>query len=195
MKAPSSHFVSLTEERLELVRTWRNKPRIRRNMLNEDDVAPEQQVAWFHALKGDATRRYLVYEQNRRPVGLLYFTSISRESCNLGYYLGDESLWPGSGLILQVAGLDYAFQRLRTERVIAEVFDFNSGPQRLHAICGFTLESRQAGVRRDGGAHDILRYSLMADSWARQRAEMISSLPKQIHSAIEVMSFEQTSTL
>jgi UDP-4-amino-4,6-dideoxy-N-acetyl-beta-L-altrosamine N-acetyltransferase len=188
---PQSRFVPLDEERLELVRHWRNKDRIRRNMRDDHLISSEEQRRWFHGLHGDGTRRYLVYEQNGRPVGMLYFSDVSPLSAVMGYYLGEESCWPGSGVLLQIAGIDYAFDVLQTDTVVAEVVSFNTGPQRLHRAFGFRLEDAPAGtLHRDGASWIILRYRLTSTDWRQTRGTVLATLPRQVRDAAGTILFQ-----
>lgn len=190
MKAPHSRFFPLDEQNLERARTWRNQARIRRNMLSDSEISPEQQGIWFAGLKKDPRRTYFVYAQDGRSVGMLYFTDISSRDCRIGFYLGEEAVWPGSGLLLEIAALDYALAFLGLDKIIAEVLDFNLPPQRMHAIFGFKLDGRKSSVVfRDGVLRDLLCYSCTAWAWRANRESVISKLPAQIQQAAKLIVF------
>jgi UDP-4-amino-4,6-dideoxy-N-acetyl-beta-L-altrosamine N-acetyltransferase len=191
MKAPSSSFRILTADLIEKVRGWRNQPRISRNMISDAQITREQQKKWFEGLANDSTRKYMVFFQDETPIGLLYFSSITRESCEWGCYIGEEAVWPGSGLLLEVAALDYAFNTLEVNRLIAEVFEFNVAPQRMHDFFGYqNLGLGDQVVERDGVEYGLIRYWYEKGDWLAKREQVISKLPGQIKTAVEKISFE-----
>ncbi len=192
MKAPSSSFRALTADLIETVRGWRNQARISRNMISDAQITREQQKQWFDGLANDPTRKYMVFFQDETPIGLLYFSSITRESCEWGCYIGEEAVWPGSGLLLEVAALDYAFNTLDVNRLIADVFEFNVAPQRMHNFFGYQNMGRgDQVVGRDGVECGLIRYSYEKGNWLAKREQVISKLPGQIKVAVEKISFDR----
>ena len=96
-----------------MVRIWRNKSRIRQNMVDQNIIEPAQQLSWFKSLKDNRRCEYRVFFQDDQPVGMLYFSEIEKESCSWGCYIGEDRVWPGSGIILELAALDYVFKILK----------------------------------------------------------------------------------
>ena len=190
MKVPSSNFRILTADLIEKVRGWRNQPRIKRNMISDAQITSEQQKKWFEGLADDPERKYMTFFQDETPVGLLYFSSITRESCEWGCYIGEEAVWPGSGLLLEVAALDYAFNFLEVECLIAEVFEFNVAPQRMHDFFGYkNLGLSDQVIERDGVEYRLIRYCYEKCAWLARREQVMNSLPRQIRAAVEKISF------
>lgn len=190
MSAPYSRFAPLGAEMLEMVRVWRNSPRISDNMLDNQLITAAQQKSWFLGLEGDASRRYLVFHLHDIPVGMLYFTEIEEHRCNWGCYLGAEAVWPGSGLLLEVAALDYAFTQLNVDCLRAAVLEFNQAPQRIHRIFRYRLVERQPdALQRDGQSHALLHYEYWRQDWLSNRETVLAQLPRQIREAIELISF------
>lgn len=190
MKIPQSHFEIITKELLETVRCWRNTPRIRRNMLSTNEISEFDQVRWFEGLQNDRTRLYYVYFQDSRPLGMLYFTEISEDDCSWGCYLGEESVWPGSGLLLEIAALDYAFYHLNVKRLNAEVFEFNTPAIRMHHHFEYKFEGASTvSYPRDGIEHKLLKYFYLQQDWTEQREHLLDKLPKQINAAAKKITF------
>lgn len=185
MSVPLHEFRLLSADYLELLRDWRNSPRIRAQARNADMITAEMQQRWFAGLSTDKSQRYFVVMQSEHPVGVLSFTGISQHRCEWGCYLGEERVWPGSGLILEAAALDYAFGQLQVERLDAEVFADNPGPQRLHAMFGF----RVAGRKTDASERELIMYTQGRFQWAARRAEVLAALPAKIQQAIAAVRF------
>ena len=188
-KAPHSLFRPLDTSLLETVRLWRNKPRIRKNMLNSQPINPDEQQQWFNNLQQIDTKRYLVFFQNHRPVGMLYFDCIGSKRLNWGCYLGEEDIWPGSGLILEVAALDYAFDVLKHKTLTAEVLDHNEQPIRMHIFFGYQ-EKASLAFRKNGELVQIRKFQYGASHWKHNREAVIDKLPISIRLAIENITFE-----
>jgi UDP-4-amino-4,6-dideoxy-N-acetyl-beta-L-altrosamine N-acetyltransferase len=160
-------------------------------MLSDAQITCEQQKKWFEGLANDSTRKYMVFFQDETPIGLLYFSSITRESCEWGCYIGEEAVWPGSGLLLEVAALDYAFNTLGVNRLIAEVIEFNVAPQRMHDFFGYQKQGLgDQLVDRDGVEYGLIRYWYEKGDWLAKREQVISKLPRQIKTAVEKISYE-----
>ncbi|MBW7861418.1 MAG: UDP-4-amino-4,6-dideoxy-N-acetyl-beta-L-altrosamine N-acetyltransferase [Rhodocyclaceae bacterium] len=174
----------LAREDIERVRCWRNQERIRRNMLSDAQISVAGQQAWFEALTTDPGRRHLLVELDGHPVGCLYYARIRERQAELGYYLGEERIWPGTGVLLELAALDHAFDRLELDTLFAEVLEHNPGPQRLHDLFGFErVGVREAVVVRDGEPLAALRFRYRNEDWRARRAAVLAALPRPVREA------------
>ena len=190
MSAPSSNFYPLNFDLLEKVRGWRNLPRIRNNMLTNSIISSEQQIKWFESLVADKSRLYFVFFQNENPIGMLYFVDITKEDCSWGCYIGEEAVWPGSGLLLEVAALDFALKKLSLEQLNAEVFDFNFAPQKMHKIFGYTsVDATENTIEREGKEHVLFKFQYKKTDWINNREKIVAKLPKQIREGIKNIRF------
>lgn len=190
MSVPSSNFYPLNFDLLEKVRGWRNLPRIRNNMLTNSIISSEQQIKWFESLVADKSRLYFVFFQDANPIGMLYFVDITKEDCSWGCYIGEEAVWPGSGLLLEVAALDFALKKLSLEQLNAEVFDFNSAPQKMHKIFGYTsVDATENTIEREGKEHVLFKFQYKKTDWINNREKIVAKLPKQIREGIENIRF------
>lgn len=190
MKIPQSRFELLSADLLETVRCWRNQPRIRNNMLSSNEITVAEQARWYEGLRHDGTRLYFVYFQDATATGMLYFTDITGESCSWGCYLGAEAVWPGSGLLLELAALDYAFDHLKVGNLKAEVFQFNTAAKKMHQLFeyGFTGLS-QATYERDGADYHLENYCYLQQDWLERRLRILDKLPRQIQAAAKNLTF------
>ncbi|KGK41844.1 hypothetical protein LH51_11650 [Nitrincola sp. A-D6] len=189
VKAPHSLFCPLDTSLLETVRLWRNKPRIRKNMLNSQPISHDEQQQWFKNLQQIDTKRYLVFFQNLRPVGMLYFDYIGSERLNWGCYLGEEDIWPGSGLILEIAALDYAFDILQQKTLTAEILDHNEQPIRMHIFFEYQ-EKAPIAFSKNGELIQLRKFQYEATDWKKNREAVIAKLPTSIRLASENITFD-----
>lgn len=190
MALPVCGVRPLARADIEQVRQWRNQERIRGNMYSSDPISAEQQERWFAELAGDGSRRYLLFLMDGRPVGCLYYTAIHHCEAQLGYYLGEERIWPGSGLLLELTALDYAFARLGLHTLLAEVLEGNSGPQKIHELFGFErLGTRPAAAWRDGKPVAAQLFCYRHKDWSARRSDILQGLPRQIRDAALLLDY------
>jgi len=84
MKAPTSNISPVTYDLVEKIRQWRNSARVRENMLDDTLIEPMQQKQWFEGLEKSKDKQYMVFRQNTRPIGMIYFSEINKQSCSWG---------------------------------------------------------------------------------------------------------------
>ena len=186
MTYPSHQFRPLSLETIELVRQWRNSPRISRQVRQASSISQEAQLNWFQAQQKDTSSQYYVLFQQQLPIGVLAFTHITHNRCEWGCYIGEERYWPGTGLVVQGAALDFAFNQLKVACLYAEVFADNPGPQRTHALFGFN----KIGSVGRSGERELLGFECYQEDWALRRAQVLAKLPDKIVQAIQNVEFE-----
>lgn len=189
MALPVCGVLPLKRADIEQVRRWRNQERIRSNMYSSALISAEQQERWFAGLVGDASRRYLLFLMDGRPVGCLYYTAIHHGEAHLGYYLGEERIWPGSGLLLELIALDYAFARLELHTLLAEVLEGNRGPQKIHDLFGFERLGSRPAAWRDGQPVTAQLFRYRHKDWSARRPLVLQGLPRQIRDAALLLDY------
>lgn len=189
MTVPVSLFEPLDYNLLEIVRNWRNQFRVRNNMLNSDIISKESQERWYSLLSRQKTKKYFVFMQNENPIGMLYFDGIGTETLNWGCYLGEEIVWPGSGLILELAALNYAFKILYADVLNAEVLDFNMIPIKIHQFFGY-IEKAGKIVSKNGEKIFLRCFFYKRKEWIFNRCIVLDKLPRNIRAAADLIYFK-----
>ena len=189
MNKPISRFAPLTEDLIEQVRMWRNKPRIRSNMINDYVIGYSQQRTWFRNISATTSEQHLVFFQNDRPIGMLYFSDISSDSCKWGCYLGEENIWPGSGILLFIAALDYAFDVIGVCELCAEVFEDNYSSVKLDNFFGYEYAGSIRVSTFSNVSKNLLQFSYEKDTWLLNRPKIIDKLPRRIREATKHIMF------
>lgn len=180
---PSTEFRVLSSAHLAQLLSWRNLPRIRQNMYTQEEISLEQHLQWFARLSEDPARRYFVMFQNGMPIGCLNFSDMQLPQWEWGCYIGENAVWPGTGILLEIAALDFAAQQGALQ-LRAEVLDFNLPPIKLHRFFGYQqLASKVAAVMRDGVAHEALVFLYAMSDWRAARSAVMAKLPKQVAAA------------
>jgi UDP-4-amino-4,6-dideoxy-N-acetyl-beta-L-altrosamine N-acetyltransferase len=191
MKAtlPEHAFKPLQKEQLELVWQWRNSPRIKQNMHNDASLKWQEHCAWFEKLEDDSSRQFYVFLQNQRPIGVLNFSDMHTSTPEWGCYLGETNVWPGSGIILELAALDFSASNSQFSHLLAQVLSFNNAAHKMHKVFEYEQVSVEQGGVRDGLDYDVLYYSYELKQWAQKRDKILAKLPKKIALAAANIQF------
>lgn len=189
MKIPESKFTPITFDLIEKIRHWRNSPRIRENMLDDTVIEPQQQEQWFDSLAKTKVKQYMIFHQDSKPIGMLYFSDINKESCEWGCYIGEEAVWPGTGVLLSVAALEYAFKILKVEKLSAEVIETNISPIRMHQAFGYTAKPDKFATTKSGKEIKLKCFECLRVDWEKNKETILAKLPKQIRQAADFIVF------
>jgi UDP-4-amino-4,6-dideoxy-N-acetyl-beta-L-altrosamine N-acetyltransferase len=151
---------------LETVLSWRNHPKVRSYMFNQDVVGLVEHTEWFLRESLNSKKHILIFEENFIPLGFLNITqSLVAKDGVWGLYAAPNAPL-GTGSLLASEGLTYAFKILGLLKLTAEVIAFNDRSIRLHSKLGFRLERTLGNQHFDGQKHhDVLCFALMATEW------------------------------
>jgi UDP-4-amino-4,6-dideoxy-N-acetyl-beta-L-altrosamine N-acetyltransferase len=160
-------LVPLSEKEIDLVRIWRNDPRIRKFMFSRELISEQNHKCWFEKNKKISTKQHLLYKQGGEFKGFVQLDKLgdSGEIYEWGFYTA-----PGSekGIGSRMASLVFShlFLTCGAHRLVAKVISFNKPSVRLHEKLGFKLE----GILRkhhciDGIYHDVFYYGILASEW------------------------------
>ena len=189
MRVPKSTITPVAADLIEKIRQWRNSPRVRENMLDDTMIEPLHQEQWFEGLAKSKDKQYRVFHQDSRPIGMLYFSDINKNSCSWGCYIGEQAVWPGTGVLLSVAALDYAFNILKVEYLFAEVFEKNLSPIKIHTAFEYKARPDKL-VCTKGGREMIMKcFEFRRSDWMTRREIILAKLPKQIRQAADSIVF------
>lgn len=156
----------MREQDLPQVLAWRNAPDIRRFMLSQHLISPEEHRAWFERIQREGTRELLVVESSRGPIGFAQFSARNAGgTADWGFYAAPDAP-RGSGRLLGTAALRHAFETLDLHKVCGQAFAFNEASIHMHRALGFVQE----GVLREqclleGRHHDLLCFGLLKREW------------------------------
>lgn len=168
----------LKADDLEMVLNWRNSERIRRNMLSDHLISWEEHQGWFAGL--DQSRRIgLIFELNQRPVGLVNISGLDEinQKCTWGFYLGEEGLPAGTGLLMGYHGLEYIFAILQIRKLSSQALAFNHRSIRYHQKLGFKEEGLLvAECRKNDHYEDVVLFALFNQQWQVRKQELARML-------------------
>lgn len=159
-------------------------------MHNDALISWEQHLRWFTTIKDDSQRQFFVFLQDTRPIGVLNFSQHSAGVLEWGCYLGETNVWPGSGLLLEIAALDFALAKPGCSALYAEVLSFNLAVLKLHRLFGYEeTDIRPATQQRHGKPYQIHHFRYTTHVWQAHRSQVLAKLPKQIAAAAALIEF------
>jgi UDP-4-amino-4,6-dideoxy-N-acetyl-beta-L-altrosamine N-acetyltransferase len=168
-------FRPVRETDLELILTWRNTEHIRCNMFHDQIIVWDEHVQWFQKLQRSNDQEIFLFSLSGVPIGAVNFTGIDRQTgvCEWGFYIGNSDSPRGNGTIMGFLALEYAFRKLKMNRVIGECFEFNEASARHHEKLGFSFVGfADQCIDRGGLTHKIRRYMLNVETWNDRRQEL-----------------------
>lgn len=164
-------FRSIFDHELDLIRSWRNHPFVRLNMYTRHEITKEEHQLWWEKVQKNKSQKYLMYELDGIPMGVVSFINIDKVNFNSSwaFYASPEAV-KGTGTKMEYLALDYAYNDLSLHKLSCEVLGFNTSVIKLHKKFGFKVE----GILRehhkiDNEFVDIYYLGLLSEEWKEQR--------------------------
>lgn len=137
----------LHADELEMVRQWRNDPKIASLMLDQTYITTEMQQAWFARLQTSTTACYYVASFRQQPIGVASLTAIDLQAgtAEPGMYIYPDEY--RSNLVpfcVAFALNDLAFEGFGLTRLYGKIFATNTASVRFHEACGYHRYAEQA---------------------------------------------------
>lgn len=135
------NFINLTQFEKELILEWRNSDRVRFNMINSEVISLNNHIKFIESLKSREDKKYFLVKNSSEYIGVIYFTNIEIDSCELGLYSNPNLRGVGSILIEQI--IKEAFENLRVKKLKLEVKNSNERAINLYKKFNFREVNRK----------------------------------------------------
>lgn len=167
------HLRPVVEDDCNLLFDWRNRPEVREYMYASSRISLAEHRSWFSAMLLDKTRHFFVMSIKDVDCAVISFTDIQEgHSCSWGFYSGPYAL-PGISLIIELAGLGYAFETINIRRLHCEVLSGNQQVINLHKKAGFTQEGCLRKARKTPrGVEDVIIFGMLSEEWPASSARL-----------------------
>lgn len=135
----------LTHDKIELVRRWRNDPKISQFMEYRDEITPEMQEAWFQRINND-NNYYHIIEIDGKEIGLIDIRDIDYErgEGEPGIFVWDDDYLNSPEIFnASFAHLDFAFEELGLKRLVIHVLKDNPRAIRYNKAIGYKISPNQ----------------------------------------------------
>jgi len=155
----------LTHDKIELVRNWRNDPKIAKYMEFRDYITPEMQEKWFKTIDND-NNYFFIIEYEGKEIGLSNLKDIDWEQKigEGGIFIYDDTyLNSDVSFRVSLCGLDFDFETLNLERVKAHILSDNKRAIQYNKMLGFELQPNQENIENQ-------LYYLEKEKYLKKRA-------------------------
>ena len=139
----------LSEDKIELVRKWRNDEQITRYMEYREYITKEQQESWFHRINND-NNLYLIISVEGHDIGLINIKNIDYNIGvgESGIFIWDDNFYDKKiSYKSRLLMLDYAFIKLRLQKIISHVLYNNIRSQKSILSMGYVLGKGQESIK------------------------------------------------
>lgn len=153
-----------------MVLVWRNHPDVRRFMFTQHEIGLEEHRNWFAKASMDTSRRLLIVEEAKQPIGYVQFSKVADGGiADWGFYVRPDAP-KGTGRILGTMALNHAFGPLKLHKVCGQAIACNQASIAFHQRLGFVLE----GVLRDqqrisGSYYNLHCFGLLGNEWQSEK--------------------------
>jgi len=128
----------LTRDKIEMVRQWRNDPKIQQYMIFRETITPEMQEKWFERVNNDSNL-YFIIEHKGQEIGLINIKDIDYNTGigEGGIFIYDEHK-QNSDLSFRAHFLlfDFAFAKLGLNAIRSEILISNQRASRFASFLG-----------------------------------------------------------
>lgn len=128
----------LTPDKIELVRNWRNDPKISQYMEFKDYITPEMQEKWFSKIDNECNYYFIIVYQGKE-VGLTNVKDINYDKMEGegGIFIyADEFLNSDVAYRATMCQLDYFFETLNFNQIVGRVLRNNKRAIRYNNSLG-----------------------------------------------------------
>lgn len=132
-------LVLLKKDKIELIRQWRNDPKISQYMEFRDYITPEMQIKWFDSINNDQNYFFII-EFKGKEIGLINIKDIDKDKGEgeSGVFIyADEYLSTDVSYRAHLCLFDYFFDILGYKSIKAHIIGDNTRAIRFSLFLGF----------------------------------------------------------
>lgn len=138
----------LTADKCEMVRNWRNDPKISRYMEYQEYITPEMQMKWFEKINNDQNY-YFIIVYDKKEIGLINVKDIDAQNRTgeEGIFIYDDDyLNSDISFRSSLAIDDFCFEDLQLEKIWAHIRKDNKRAITYNQLFGFKLQENQENI-------------------------------------------------
>lgn len=159
---------AIEQDDMQLLKELINDPEVEKMVVGWSfPVSTNQQINWINNLSNDRHNvRFIIDMNNVGAVGVVSLTRIDFKNgtatINIKLKKEDRIRNKGIGYKAIAMLIDYAFNQLNLNCLVANILNFNTASQKLFEKSGFELEGTlRKRVFKNGAYQDLLSYSLI----------------------------------
>jgi UDP-4-amino-4,6-dideoxy-N-acetyl-beta-L-altrosamine N-acetyltransferase len=164
----------------DMIREWRNTPKVADYMYTDHVISPEEHAAWFSKVLSNPSYKYWIIVCDGEDVGLVNLYNIDRtnQRCYWAFYVISPNVrGKGVGSYAEYTVLNYVFGELKLEKLCCEVLAFNDGVVEMHRRFGFVQEGLfRKHIMKRGALNDIVCLAILRQEWEALRPQVEQNL-------------------
>ena len=161
----------LTEDKIELVRKWRNDPKISQYMEYRKIISAEEQLNWFRKINNDNNYYFLIITGGME-VGLINIRDIDNEkkTGEPGIFIWNDNFL-NSDISFRASALlmDFVFDILELQKLVIHVLSDNKRAISYNKLWGYRLSDNQDGLYNQ-------EYTLDRENYQKYKNKIIKYL-------------------
>ena len=142
-------LTKLTHDKIEMLRRWRNDPKIQQYMEYRDEITPDMQERWFQKINSSGRDYYFIISYKDEEVGLINMKDFNDDmtEAEAGVFIyEDKYLNTDISYRAHIAMLDYFYLERGLEYTISHILKTNVRAQRFASFLGSKLCDGQEEV-------------------------------------------------
>lgn len=154
----------VTEDKIELIRKWRNDPKISKFMEFQDHITSEMQKVWFEKINNDNNYFFLI-EFEGQEIGMINIKDIDplKKEGEGGIFIYNEDyLNSDISFRSSLCITDFIFESLKLKTVCAHIRKDNKRAITYNKLLGFKISNNQENVLNQ-------RYDLIHEHYLKQK--------------------------
>lgn len=167
-------LVQLSQDKIELVRQWRNSDKIKKYMEYRDYITPEMQQKWFDKISNTTNDFFFLIIVNNIEVGLINIKDIDwgKRTGESGIFIWDDScLHKGISYRAALCQRDFAFNVLHLEYISVHILNTNVQSINYNKKFGFELSYNDI-IKSDKEVNQL--YILTKESYLKHRQKIMN---------------------
>lgn len=165
----------LTHDKIELLRQWRNHPKIQKRMEYREEITPEMQERWFQRISTSGKDFYYIIEYKGKDIGCINIRDVNFEKGEgePGIFIWDDE-YLGTDVPTRASFCmgDFVWDVLKLKREVIHVLKDNKKAQQYNKQKGFKLSPGQEDVYNQ-------EYTLTAEDAAKKNKRLKAFLLKE----------------
>ena len=154
----------VTKDKIELIRNWRNDPKISKFMEFQDHITSEMQELWFERINNDNNYFFLI-EFEGQEIGMINIKDIDtlqKEGEGGIFIYNEDYLNSDISFRSSLCIMDFIFESLKLKTVLAHIKKDNKRAITYNKLLGFKIANNQANILNQ-------KYELKYDSYIAQK--------------------------
>jgi len=157
----------LTEDKIEMVRQWRNDPKISKYMEYRDTITPEMQKAWFLRIDNPQNYYFIIVFEGKE-IGLADVKDIDAvgKTGEGGLFIYNDGYQNSEVPFRAVLALnDFCFSSLGLKTMIAHIMRDNPRAIEFNRALGYVQDTAEASLTK-------LKYILSKEDYFKHRDQI-----------------------